>query len=217
MVTEIGKTIVPAAAVIAFLGLIACTGPSDAQTIINENGAWQIAAPADADTAHDKFSMSTLALDQSGGKFSLSCRKDASVYYFWIEGARPSVPGLEEEARFSIRVTNQDAVWFQTAWRGGGIEVREGVHQTAFSIVMSLLTEPSAANVEFTVRGDQWPFSLAGFLEARADLRQHCGHDFASERMLTPSDVRLSSRGPRRSARQTASPAPAVGSGCRRA
>jgi hypothetical protein len=186
MVMASAKTSAVAAGIIAFLGIVACTSQGDAQTLIDSKGAWQI--ETSPDTAVDKFSMSTLALDQSGAKISLACRKDAPVYYFSIEAARPSSPGMEEEARFSIRVANQDPIWFQTAWHGGGIEVREHAHETAFSIIMSLLAEPSAANVEFSVREEPWPFSLDGFLDARAALRQHCGDEVAPDRMPLPAE-----------------------------
>jgi hypothetical protein len=186
MIIGIDKRTVAAAAVIAFLGVVACARQGNAQTIINEKGVWQIAAPADVDTAQDKFSLSTRAIDQTGAKFSLACRKDMSLYYFSVENPRPA-PHPEEVARFSIRVTNQDPIWFQTAWRDGGIEVREGAHQTAFSIIMMLLTEAGAVDVEFSVGEDRRAFFLEGFAELRADLRRHCGHDFAPARTSPPA------------------------------
>jgi hypothetical protein len=182
MIMGIDERTVAAAAMIAFLGVVASASPGDAQTVVSEKGLWQITAPANADSAQDKFSLSTRAVDQTGAKFSLSCRKDAPLYYFAVENARPASPGPEEVARFSIRVTNQDPIWFQTAWRDRGIEVREGAHQTAFSIIMMLLTEASPATVEFSVGGGQSGFSLDGFADLTADLRRHCGHEFATQR-----------------------------------
>jgi hypothetical protein len=186
MIAGIDRRTFVAPAVIAFLGAVACAGQGNAQTIINEKGAWQIAAPADADTAQVKFSLSTLALDQSGAKFSLSCRKDVPLYYFAIKDGGLASSSPEDAARFSVRVTNHDPIWFQTGWRDGGIEVREGAHQTAFSIIMMMLTEANPTTVEFSFDSDQKAFSLDGFADLMAKLRRHCGHDLGPEREPPP-------------------------------
>jgi len=168
--------------------------------------------------------MNTLALDQSGAKFSLACRKDAPVYYFSIESAHPTSPGMEEEARFSIRVANQDPIWFQTAWHGGGIEVREQAHETAFSIVMSRLSRAGRmwnsplgrSNCPFlwTAFWMQEPpcASIAEMRWPRTECR------FPPSRGVDAVRGQASSRAaPPQLARQIASPAPAAGSECPRA
>jgi hypothetical protein len=176
------KRAIPASALVV-LGVLACAAPGDAQTVIDEKGAWRIAAPRDVDTAPDKFSLSTPAIDRTGAKFSLSCRKDSQVYYFAIENPNPTQPPPDAVPRFSIRVAKQDLIWFQTDWRaGGGINVQEGVHQTAFSIMRILLTEPGATTVEFSIGDQQSAFSLDGFSDLTGVLRQRCGHEFAPER-----------------------------------
>src|SRR5215217_9492852 len=116
MVSGLDKRIVPAA-VLALLGAFAWSGQGEGQTIIDSKGRWQISAPADAQTSQDKFSLSTSAVGQIGTKLSLSCRKDTPLDYFAIESPRAIPPGPDEAARFSIRVPNQDPIWFQTAWR----------------------------------------------------------------------------------------------------
>jgi hypothetical protein len=178
MIIRIDRCTVAAAAVIAFLA-VACAEPGNAQTI-SEKGAWKIAASPNANAARDNFSLSTRALDQTGARFSLSCRQDVALYYFAVETGSSASPRPEDVARFSIRVTDQDPIWFQTGWRDGGVEVREGAHQTAFSIIMTLLTDAKSVTVEFAVDGQQRTFSLDGFADLKAELRRHCGHDFAS-------------------------------------
>ena len=177
------KRAIPAATALIVLGVLACAAPSGAQTVTDEKGAWQIAASRDADTAPDKFSLSTPAIDRTGAKFSLSCRKDSQVYYFAIENPSPTQPPPDAVPRFSIRVAKQDLIWFQTDWRaGGGINVQEGVHQTAFSIIFMLLAEAGATRVEFSIGDQQSVFSLDGFADLTGVLRQRCGHDYAPER-----------------------------------
>jgi hypothetical protein len=178
MIMRIDNRTVPAAVVMAFLGLVAWAGQGNAQTIINEKGAWQLTALPDTATAQDKFSLSTREGDRTGAKFSLSCRKDVELYYFTVENARPA--SLRPDVpRFSIRVTNQDPIWFQTALRNGtDIEVRERVHQTAFSIILAQLNQTGAATVEFSAGDRQSTFSLDGFSDLTGSLREHCGYDY---------------------------------------
>ena len=180
MVSGLDKRIVPAA-VLAVLGAVAWIGQGEGQTIIDSKGRWQISAPADVQTSQDKFSLSTSAVGQIGTKLSLSCRKDTPLYYFAIESSRAVPRRPDEDARFSIRVPNQEPIWFQTAWRAeGGINIQERSHQTAFSIIFMLLIQPDAKTAEFLVGDHQSTFSLDGFEDLTEPLRQRCGHDYAS-------------------------------------
>jgi hypothetical protein len=181
MVTGLHKWIVPAA-VISVLGLVAWIAQGEAQTIIDSKGTWQIAVPADAQTSQDKFSLSTSAFDQAGAKLSLSCRKDVPLYYFAIENLHAVPRRSDEDARFSIRVPHQEPIWFQTAWRAdGGINIQEKSHQTAFSIIFMLLTQSGATTVQFLIGDQQLIFSLDGFADLAARLREPCGYDYASQ------------------------------------
>jgi hypothetical protein len=181
MFVGLDKRIVPAA-VLALLGAVAWIRQGEGQTIIDSKGRWQISAPADAQTSQDKFSLSTSAVGQIGTNLSLSCRKDPPLYYFAIESPRAVPPRPDEDARFSIRVPNQDPIWFQTAWRAeGGINILERLHQTAFSIVFMLLIQPDAKTAEFLVGDRQSVFSLDGFKDLTEPLRQRCGHEYASK------------------------------------
>jgi hypothetical protein len=172
------KRTIGAAAVLVWLGVLACAAPGAAQTT-DEKGAWQIAAPRDADTAPDKFSLSAPALGQPGAKLSLSCRKDPGLYYFAVESSGPTPPPPDAAARFSIRVTNQEPIWFQTTWRAdGGINVEERAHQTAFSIMLMLLIQSGSTTVEFLVDDQRLTFSLDGFADLTDVLRQRCGYDY---------------------------------------
>src|SRR5262245_12505658 len=111
-------------------------------------GAWRIEAAPNADAQQENFSLVTSAIDSDDALFGLWRQPAVPLYYFALRDARSSQPS-GTEVTLTLRYADQEPVRWQAEARGDGhVVVKERVHQTAFTLILTSLRQTTASTVE---------------------------------------------------------------------
>jgi hypothetical protein len=159
------------------LGLAVYGTCANAQATTDAHGAWQIEAPFDAGKPQDRLSLTTHAIGRQDATLSLICNEELPFYYFAVRDSRLADLASGDDIAIVVRVANQVPAIFLVASRGdGSVPVKERVHQTAFSVILSQFVQAGANAVEFKIANHEWTFSLDGFPALTKTFMERCGY-----------------------------------------
>ena len=154
---------------------VPCLAEEDVTEAPVGTGTWRIEPAESGDAKPDEIALRTPAIDNDEASLTLRCRPDVTLYEFVLRD--PRLAKLPADG-VSIAMGNgrADPTRLMGVARGdGSVLVQERVHQTTFSLLLSLAVPADAEKIELAIGDDRWAFPLHGFTAGLKQLTERCG------------------------------------------